>query len=243
MWNNAFLDYLEIRRRIERRLPGMLWVWVHLAPFLAVVIMLLGVNSAYIDRYPDPPYFLVPGLGLPMTFWSIALLLHGLWSYRRSAAMARTREQGIDQELRERIEQDDTMLLADPRRVFRIRGLLDEDIRQRSGLYMALLAFLLLNAATWIVWASKGADDSYTWQMTIPTVIVFLLPALALNMWRRRRRDHKLERLMAERKVDTGKSKRKLSFDDMAEAAVRLSDDGELVPFDDAQREANPVKK
>jgi hypothetical protein len=237
MWNNDFLDYVEIRRRIERHLPGMFWVFVHLALFLAAVLALLGIEHPmyYYNGYTSS--FIRPDLGFAMTFWSVLLLIHSLWTFRRSGATGKVRERAIERELQERLEQDDTQLLNDQRRVFRIRGLLDEDIRQRSGHFVGLLGFLILNAATWFVWAANGGRDSYTWQMTIPTAIAVLAPALALNLFRRRRRDQKLQALMSDHLVQVAKGKRKLSFDDLAERTVRLSDDGELVHADDDQVE------
>jgi hypothetical protein len=230
MWNNDFLDYVEIRRRIEQRLPQMPAVWAHLALFLGAVIVLVTVTSPHggYYYYERVGYFIQPGNGFAMAGWSVLLLIHGLWAYKRSGA-ASIREQAVERELRERLEHDDTGLLADHRRNFRIRGLLDEDVRQRAGLYVGMLAFLLINAVTWLIWGANGARDSYTWQMTIPTAIAILAPAFALNAWRRARRDRKLQALMSEQHTQVAKSKRKLSFDEMAERAVRLSDDGELV--------------
>jgi hypothetical protein len=246
MWNNEFLDYVEIRRRIERLLPGMQAVFVHLVLFLAAVVVFLAVEFPRLHYYSYTQYFMEPGMGFFMTVWSVLLVLHGLWLYRRSGSAAAVREQAVEREIQARLEQGDTALLEDQRRVFRIRGLLDEDIRQRAGLNVALLTFLAVNVGTWLVWASHGAVDSYTWQMTIPTALAFLIPAFVLNLWRRRRRDTRLRSLMSERTVAAGKAKRKLSFDDIAERAVHLSDDGELVNldnFDDDLREADHAKQ
>ncbi len=245
MWNNDFFDYIEIRRRIERQLPGAQQVFGHLALFLLAVIAFVTIRYGQYSVNPWPGYGLEPGLAYAMTFWSILLLIHGLWAYRRSGAAGAARERAVERELEKRIGQDDTGLLADHRRVFRIRGLLDEDIRLRSGLFIWLLSFLAVNATTWVIWASAGARSSYTLQMTIPTAIAFVAPALVLNLWRRRRRDRKLQRLMSEQAPQAAKAKRKRSFDEMAERAVRLSDDGELVNADDdldELREATQAK-
>ena len=136
----------------------------------------------------------------------------------------------VDDELNQRLERGDTELLDNPRAAFRLQALLNEDIRERAGIFTAIMAFLMVNAVTWLAWAAQGAYSSYTWQMTVPTTLVFLLPALALNTWRRARRNRRIVRtLSGERGFDAPLMKAKRTLDE--ETAYRLSDDGELVEY------------
>src|SRR5437879_4514794 len=100
MWNNDFLDYIEIRRRIERQLSGMFWVFVHLGLFLAAVLALLAIEHP-IYYYNGGTSFIEPNIGFAMTYWSVLLLLHSLWTYRRSGATAKVRERAVERELHE----------------------------------------------------------------------------------------------------------------------------------------------
>jgi hypothetical protein len=238
MWeqDSAYLDYGEIRRRIEQRLAGATGIVWHMALFLvAILAILMFVIPGQTNGYP---YFIEPGVGALFAIWSIVLMLHGARSFRRSGAIPRRREPAIEEEISERVEQGDTVLLEDVRQVFRVRALLNQDIRQRAGILAVINAFLIFNAFVWVMWTLQGATSSYTWQMTIPTAIVFLLPAFALNALRRVRRDRKLARMLAglDNRVEVPKRKRLL--DD--EVFVRLSDDGEL---EEIFEEDYPVRK
>jgi len=57
MWNNDFLDYLEIRRRIERQLRGMQAVFGHLVLFLVAFSVLLAIEIPRLHYYTYTQYF------------------------------------------------------------------------------------------------------------------------------------------------------------------------------------------
>ena len=234
MWDKhpLFLDYLHIRQRIESRLASSQAILAHVGLFLIAVLALL-ISTMYPINYPYVPrsHFMNATASYLMTLWSIALLGHGVWAYRKSGASASRRAQAVENELNLRLERGDTDLLDNPRQVFRLQALLNEDIRQRAGLFAPIMLFLMLNAVTWAAWAVQGASTSYTWQMTVPTALALLLPPLAVNAFRRARRNRRIMRLLTEDQTSSAALKPKRSTDVEREAAYRLSDDGELVPI------------
>lgn len=246
MWDKhpLFLDYLQIRQRVESRLASSQAILAHIGLFLIAVLALL-ITTLYPINYPYVPrsHFINVGASYLMTAWSIVLLGHGVWAYRKSGASDNKRAQIIENEVNQRLEHGDTELLDNPRQVFRLQALLNEDIRLRAGLFVPIMLFLMLNAVTWAAWAVQGASTSYTWQMTIPTALFFLLPPLAVNTWRRARRNRRIMRLLTDEYATSEKPKR------TAEAAhdtiYRLSDDGELMQIieEDEQLAMRKVKE
>jgi membrane protein implicated in regulation of membrane protease activity len=234
MWEKPplFLDYLQVRHRIESRLAASQTILGHIALFLIVVIALL-ISAAYTGVYPYVPrsHFIDVGISYLMTVWSIALLGHGLWVYRKSGASANVRTRIIENELNQRLEHGDTELLDDPRQGFRLQALLNEDVRMRAGLLLPVMIFLMINAANWAAWAVQGAYSSWTWQLTVPAALVLLLPPLAVNAWRRRRRNRRIMQLLGDDQTYAAAMKPKRTIDDEDGAAYRLSDDGEFVPI------------
>jgi hypothetical protein len=238
MWDKhpLFLDYLQIRQRVESRLASSQAIFAHIGLFLIAVLALL-ITTLYPINYPyvPRPQFIDLGVSYVMTVWSILLLGHGLSAYQKSGASHNKRAHIIENEVNQRLEHGDTELLDNPRQAFRLQALLNEDIRLRAGLFTPILLFLMLNAVTWAAWAVQGASTSYTWQMTIPTALFILLPPLAVNAWRRARRNRRIARLLTDEYAGALKPKRTTQA--AADAVYRLSDDGELVQIveDDEQ--------
>jgi len=230
MWDKhpLYLDYLQIRQRIESRLASSQAILAHIVLFLIAVLALL-ITTLYPINYPYVPrsYFINPNASYIMTAWSIILLSHWVLLYRNSGASHNKRAQAVENEINQRLERGDTELLDNPRQAFRLQALLNEDIRLRAGLFAPIMVFLMLNAVTWVAWAVQGEFTSYTWQMTVPTALVFLLPPLAVNAWRRARRNRRIIRLLTDEYAISEKPKR--TAETVHDAAYRLSDDGELL--------------
>src|SRR5262245_44475618 len=88
MWNDYFsyLDYVELRRRVERHLTKAHLLALHISVFIVAVMYVLLMNDRIFSPLEYPDYFTSPSLGSFMTAWSLVLLTHGLLTYRRSAA-------------------------------------------------------------------------------------------------------------------------------------------------------------
>jgi hypothetical protein len=221
-----FFEYTEIRRRVERQLAITQMVISHFLLFLFAEMIVLT------SRPPDAPSYwrqLPMSIGIPLALWSLALLGHGVWVYRKSGASAKAREAAINHQLEERLDEGDTELLNTQREAFRLHGLLEEDIRKRSGTYTATLLFLALNLVGWVIYAASQRDGTFPWN-ALPLTILCLAPATLVNFLRRVQREREYAALFdnwsAQGDSSVRQSKPKRRED---ESTVRLSDDGELV--------------
>ena len=81
----TFLDYLELRRRVEKRLASGRYFLLHIIIFMVEMALIgaAGFNPSY---DPSNYFFVFPSYGNLVAFWSGVLLAHGLWSYWRSGA-------------------------------------------------------------------------------------------------------------------------------------------------------------
>jgi hypothetical protein len=252
--NMMFHDFQEIRRRIEKRLRSVQAVLIHAALFLVGSIAVLSNSSPGLQwnffegyRYGLRDFVSVGWI----TLWSVVLMAHGIWAVLRSGLSKKVRMRIIDEELRERLDQEDTHLLENPRRIFHIKGFLDEDIRQRAGVFVPLLAVLLYALVFWIrltfvdgvsMWWSSSqqiAAPPLAQQVAIRVAPVLIVPvALVVNLWRRRLRDNKIMRLIAAWSTESDTSKTK---HDSKGKVMRLSDDGELVAVGNDLPQQNPL--
>jgi hypothetical protein len=132
--------------------------------------------------------------------------------------------------MRQRVEKQDTYLVEDERDLFRLHGLLNEDIKSRASPAVVLTVFTAINGLMWFVWAlDSGGRDSFAWQMT-PLLALAFMPLLFAVMNRRSKHDQELMQQLqdTEQAQAAGKPKRRTSEE---ERTVRLTDDGELVDF------------
>jgi hypothetical protein len=226
----TFLDYLELRRRIERRLASGKWFLMH--------VVLFGIGTSFIGFAGWSPYynayrnyFIDSSYGILVAGWSILLLVHGLWSYWQSGLRAGKRDETIEREMREKVRANDLYLRDHSKELFRLHGLLNTDIRIRSGMIQVPLLFVFINAMIWI----SGTIIDYGRTPFSWTFAPFLVPPLVLvllwNMWRRGRHEAKL-RVQMEQIFDIQLNQ---SFEDdyEAEREMRLSEDDELVTLDE----------
>jgi hypothetical protein len=249
---STYLDYKEIRRRVERRLKQGGGLLAHMLLYLLAVPAVV-LSNAYLSytyfSFGSARFYEVyvsPAVGIPFAIWGLVLLAHAFRVYRRSGAFGEAREQAVEAELRARLAADDTTLLADSRRAFRVHSLLVEDIQSRSGMVNSLLLVSAVNALVWVMWALAGANTPSAWLGAVLVGPVVLLPLLVLNGSARRRQEKKLIRALADWTVPPPYIKRKRQTPDYAGAyAGRLSDDGEdgeLVDWEDNEYSTNDRK-
>jgi hypothetical protein len=227
-----FLDYLELRRRVEKRLSRPLPLLTHTLVF-GVSALLIGLLGFYyfkppFDFYDLNYYFISPGFGQFVALWSGGLFLHGLWAFLRSGALGGARSRVIEAEMRARLEQDDSYLSDNPKDLFRLHGLLEDDVRKRSGIFWLMLTVVFINAFAWIPWAITTPSDSVGWTMGILLGSGYL-PVLAWSGWRRGRREGKLRKQM-EQLFDHPADKR--DYWNTSQRLTQVSDDGELVDYE-----------
>jgi hypothetical protein len=229
MWNKhwTFSDYLELRRRVEESLARGQWLFLNAAVFIIVALAMIGTLT-------PAHYYIEPTIGYGMALWSLLLAAHGIWTYTRSSAVARRRSQAIDNEIHERVENDDTYLSDNPKDLFRLHRLLEEDIRKRSWVISLGTGYTFLNALIWIPWAVMGADSLFAWMLTPFLALMVVLPLLGIAQLARVWHEHGLRHQMEgfsegiRSQEESPKPKR-----DSIQSALRLTADGELVAIED----------
>lgn len=223
----TFLDYLELRRRVEKRLTSGNRLFLHIVLFGlgATIAGVAGFNAIYT---PGEYFFIDAHIGYWVSAWSALLLAHGLWTYVRSGASSGRRDHIIESEMRERLQAHDMYLSDHPKDLFRLHGILNDDIKSRSHLPMILLFYIFLNALLWLPWAITDARTSFAWQIS-PMLIVPLVLTLATNIWVRARHERQLrkqlEQLFGYQQSDDDEP-------DYAREA-RLNSDDEMVTIED----------
>ncbi len=178
----TFLDYFELRRRIEKRLTSGRHILLHIIIF-AVGTGMIG-SAAWSPIYdPQRGYFINPTIGHWISLWSGILLAHGVWSYWHSGARSGQRETIIESEMRQVVQTDDLYLSQHPKALFRLHRLLSENISKRYSLISILLIVVTLNALIWIPWTLLGqATTSFAWHTSLALVVPFIL-LVAINTW------------------------------------------------------------
>jgi hypothetical protein len=177
------------------------------------------LTSPWLWWSPGYPYVVDPVIGGIMFVWAIALMLYGLLTYFRSGAWESTLSHAVETEMRERLENNDSYLVQDAHDLFRLHGLLEEDVRRRARATIRPLAFFaVINGLLWMV--ERGGTYSMTPRTVTPFLALLLLIMLAFNFWQVRRHERKLRDLQATADPSSMKPKRDV---------LHLSDDGEML--------------
>jgi hypothetical protein len=215
-----------MRRRIERRLSRSGWLFAHIVLFSFLPLIFYGA-SPWGWWYPGwAPGPLVHGwIALTMAGWSVLLLLHGLWTFFHSGTWGNRRSTVIEAEMRERVGNQDSYLVEDARDLFRLHGLLEEDLRRRAGPTTLLALFTIANAFLWISTQGGLYNSSVWWLPAFVTLL--LLPFVVFNLLSNRRHERALRDLMAsDAPLPDVKLKRDANY---------LSNDGELLEIIDEE--------
>lgn len=223
MWNDyqTFLDYLELRRQVEKRLARPARAAAHVTIF-ALVTTLAGILGSMTSRWPYGQwYFVAPEAGYVMAVWSLLLLLHTGVAYWSSGLNVFRRGQAIEKEMRKRLASDDTYLGADPADLFELHSRLHADVGLRASALPLYLVLTTLNALVWLMFATQGAFTNFAW-IGVPMLALMFTPFIV----RKNRQIARHERSLIERVTPVAKRKRH------HEAAYRLAEDGELVEID-----------
>jgi hypothetical protein len=229
--------YIHVRKRVERRLSGSPRAatlnalgFTLLAGPLALLSLVLRVSDGI-------PFGSIDGVVYWVSFlWSIVLLAHVTRVYWHSSARAAWREKQIEGEVFDVGELDH----LDSEDMIDLHERLSDDLQRSAGVYHRLLLNAGLNFLLWPglllgMWLAQGlmspwlSSAGLLFSQLLPfAVIGTMLLGLALPVRRvffgsRRDRDDL-------RAIYGGKRKRGEKF---KHAAVRLSDDGELVSDDE----------
>jgi hypothetical protein len=184
----SYLDYKEIRRRVEGKLQKSRGLLIHILIFLAANIGLWIVS--YPTRYDPIAYNNVFMAGVFTAAWSAVLLLHALGGFFHSGLWPSARETAIEAEMSALLADS---LDSDDEDFFQIHRMLDNDIWQRSGYLFSLSIFAISNVFIWMVWVLAGAAlyNSVLWFGVIFAAMIFVAGGGILNFWRRGKREQR----------------------------------------------------
>jgi hypothetical protein len=235
----TFLDYLELRRRVEKRLMRGTLLLLHIIAFVSTTCFLISTRNLF-----EPNYFIEQGKGYFMAAWSLLLAVHALWTYANSGAAPWRRSEAIEKEIRERVRNDDSYLNENPKDLFRVHGLLETDIAKRSGAVILMTLYGVANAFIWLPWAAFSyARDNFAWTVSPVMAIFILLPLLGFSLYRRAGREQALRKQMeqlGEQAPPEAAHKQKRYAEN---THMRLTDDGELLMVEEDDEELPKVKR
>jgi hypothetical protein len=226
----SFLEYLELRRRVENRLAKANWLAYHTAAFsIGALVTICG-----------DIWLIVPGINHVMTLWSLLLFAQGMWTFWHSGVTDSARSQAIEMEMRHRLEDEDDDLVEDERDLFRLHDVLIEDVKYRARLVTALTVFSALNAIFWLLGTSSTGPEIADSGWKYIVLLGIYLPVLAAMVRSRAVHERRLMSHLSRTLASEEKDKPKRWGE--KEKIVRLTDDGELeeVPDDDRDSSANP---
>jgi hypothetical protein len=180
---HLYLDFLELRRRAERRLARPRWPLLHVIVF-CLVSAALGLYGQ-MQFYEFNPIKFGPSRIYPMTVWAVLLAIHSLWVSLRSGAHFVRRGAVVEQLMREKLQQPDGYLLDDSRGLFQLHRLFERDLARRARIVTGVTVFALVNVAVWVGAVNElGAGWNFTAQPFILTGVhsVTLLAVWSLLM-------------------------------------------------------------
>lgn len=219
----AYLAFKALRRRVEQRLSGGALLTAHAMLFVAFAVLFMIVRNLL------PPVQLA-AIGNITAVWSMVLLAHGLYAswHTGSLAGASRHTAVIEDEIARQLASDDpSNTLIDG---FQLHTQLEQGVLMRGKALLPIVFLTMFNA---MIWGIAGFAARYDANFTLPWQLtpIIALPFVAWWMyadWRRQRFDQRqFEAMQAGEDALDAKPKREL------DAALRLSDDGELVAFED----------
>ncbi|HEX2908203.1 MAG TPA: hypothetical protein VHO69_15135 [Phototrophicaceae bacterium] len=193
MWDRdaAHLEYKEIRQCIQQRFKRGYGLILHVALYLAVALFAVYYAFYTIADTETSQWVMNKDIAQLFAVWGALLAGHSYLALQRSTAGLRL---GwiIKDELQQRLEQNQTVLLPDPPHAAQLQELLLGDIRRRAAPRYALMVYLLLNLSLGMSWAygrpvSAGDQFHYVWFGAATLAPMIMLPGLSLGFIMQRR--------------------------------------------------------
>ncbi|HVU12897.1 MAG TPA: hypothetical protein VHD90_16580 [Phototrophicaceae bacterium] len=179
----SFLDYRAAQRRLAARFAHPRALTLHTLAFIVAVTTMLAYGVA-VGWWYDPSNLLAPTvLGF---IWSLLLLLHAVWHYRRSAASSERREVAVEEAMRQLIAQHEGGIDNEQR--FTLHLSFEAALEQQGSWSGLLLAFAVVNAVSWGL-SVLNVGTSWPFQMTQPLAVLILGGGAFYVTWQRRRRE------------------------------------------------------
>ncbi len=180
---NSFLDYQAARRRITAKFSQSRGLWIHIIVFLATMSAIWGYGTGNrLWLYPEN--FIWPTL--LGALWSLLLVGHGVLSYLRSPARVNRREEAVEDEMRQFIQQNPDYTTTHQDELFALHRQIDANLQRQAFWFLPLTLFTLVNAVFWLA-TLLNMGTSFAFQLTAP-LAVFVIGGIGLyTAWRERR--------------------------------------------------------
>jgi hypothetical protein len=177
----SYLDFRAMQRRLSARFSKPRMLLLHTLVFVTAMSATWYYGLVWrLWLYRDN-YILPVLIGV---VWSIVLAIQALIHYRRSAAINERREMAVEEEMRAFIEAHGDEV--DDQTLFDMHRQLDGDLQKQSRWSVALLAFGLVNAASWAI-AAYDMGTSWGFQMTLPLAVLILGGVNLFLTWQQQR--------------------------------------------------------
>ncbi len=177
----SYLDFRAAQRRLATRFKRPRWLLLHTLVFLTAMNATWAYGLAWrLWQFRDN--YILPGLiGV---IWSVALAVHALIHYRRSAALSEKRESAVEEEMRQFIQAHGDEV--DDQTLFEMHHQLDADLQKQSRWSVALLAFGLVNVTSWVV-SAFDIGSSWPFQTLLPFAVLILGGVNLFLAWQQQR--------------------------------------------------------
>jgi membrane protein implicated in regulation of membrane protease activity len=179
----GFLEFRAAQRRLAARFSQPRALMLHTLIFVTTLTAIWVYGLVYrLWMYRgnfDWPTLLGAG-------WSLILAAHALLHYRRSPAMGDRRELAVEDEMRQLIEKSEDRI--DHESLFATHRSLAAGLERQGRWALALLAFALVNAVSWVV-SAINIGTSWPFQTTIPLALLIVGGVNAFSIWQQRQHE------------------------------------------------------
>lgn len=177
----SFLDFRAMQRRLAARFSHPRLLLIHTWAFVVAMTATWAYGLAW-RLWSYRENFILPVL--VGVVWGALLALHALLHYWRSAARSEKRELAVEDEMRQFIETHGAGV--DDQTLFDMHRQFDADLQKQGRWSVALLAFGLINAASWLI-SAQNIGSSWPFQTTLPFAVLILGGVNLFLAWQQRR--------------------------------------------------------
>jgi hypothetical protein len=177
----SYLDFRALQRRLATRFRRPRFLLLHTLIFITAMSATWYYGAAWRLWYHRDNYILPMVIGV---IWSTVIAVQAIIHYRRSAANNERRELAVEDEMRQFIAAHGDEV--DDQTLFEMHHQLNADLQKQSRWSVALLAFGVVNAASWAL-AAYDMGTSWAFQMTLPLAVLILGGVNLFLAWQQQR--------------------------------------------------------
>lgn len=164
----GFLDFRATHRRLIARFSRPRELLLHILIFVTSMTAVWAYGIVWRLWYASDHFVWPMTVGV---IWSLALAVHAVLHYRRSAAVQEQREQAVEDEMRQFIDRHGDEV--DQPALFEMHQQFEAELEQQGRWSLALTAFAMVNAVSWAA-AALDMGTSWAFQMTLPLAVLII---------------------------------------------------------------------